>query len=480
LAALIGVNRRKKIEETKMNRPVDNDLCDDPRVAEARRLIREAVSEHRGQISGLRPADEGKQLAFSELLAKLAELRGGGLYYPYLGSGIGNGSLVELVDGSVKYDMITGIGVHVAGHSNVDLIDALVQASISDTVMQGNLQQNVDSLRLCDRLIQSARESGSELAHCFLSTSGATANENAIKMLFQARYPADRLLAFSNCFAGRTMALAQLTDRPGNRDGLPATIDVDYVPFFDANDPQSVSHSLAVLSEHLRRYPKRHAGMCLELIQGEGGYYAAPREFFIALIECLREHEIPTLFDEVQTFGRTTRLFAFQHLELDAYTDIVTIGKMSQVCATLFTDQYKSRPGLVSQTFTGSTASIHAANYILGQLEDSGQLGPDGRTTVIHERFAGHFQSLHDAHPDWISGPWGIGGMVAFTAMDGSVEKTKRFLNELYTAGVIAFPAGANPTRVRMLPPLLAVQDDDIDNVCQIITQTLERTAEMN
>lgn len=456
-----------------MNQLVDDNLQNDARITEARRLIREAVNEHRGRITGLREADESKRIEYSELLAKLSELRGGGLYYPYLGSGLGNGSLVELADGSVKYDMITGIGVHVAGHSDVGLIDALVQASISDTVMQGNLQQNADSLRLCDRLVQSARETGSQLAHCFLSTSGATANENAIKMMFQARYPADRLLAFRNCFAGRTMALAQLTDRPGNRDGLPATLAVDYVPFFDADNPNSVAESLAVLKEHLRRYPKRHAGMCLELIQGEGGYYSAPREFFIELIDCLREHGIPSFFDEVQTFGRTTRLFAFQHLELDEYADIVTIGKMSQVCATLFTDQYKARPGLVSQTFTGSTATIHAASYILQQLEEGGHFGADGRTAAIHKRFADHFQSMHEAHPDRISGPWGIGGMVAFTAFDGSPERTKGFLNDLYTAGVIAFPAGADPMRVRMLPPLLAVQDEDIDNVCQIIAKVL-------
>jgi len=41
--------------------------------------------------------------------------------------------------------------------------------------------------------------------------------------------------------------------------------------------------------------------------------------------------------DEVQTFGRTTRLFAFQHFGLESLIDIVTVGKMLQVCATLFT-----------------------------------------------------------------------------------------------------------------------------------------------
>ncbi len=63
--------------------------------------------------------------------------------------------------------------------------------------------------------------------------------------------------------------------------------------------------------------------------------------------------------------------------------------------------------------------------------------------------------------------------MVAFTALDGSGDKSKQFLNRLFEAGVIAFPAGSNPTRVRMLPPLLAITDDEIDAACGVIEQVL-------
>ncbi len=452
----------------------EDSLEEDPRIVEARKLIREAVADHVIRIDCVRPPDHSLQESYDQLLKQFGELRGGGLYYRYLGSGLGNGALVELVDGSVKYDMISGIGVHIYGHTHIGMIDELVQAAISDTVMQGNLQQNLDSLRLCDDLVRIARSSGSGLEHCFLSTSGATANENALKMMFQKKHPADRMLTFRNSFSGRTMALAQLTDRPKNREGLPTTLSVDYIPFFDNDQPaQSTKASLAALSEHLHRYPESHAGMCLELIQGEGGYYSAPREFFIALFDVLREHDIPIWIDEVQTFGRTSRMFAFQHLELDEYVDVVTLGKMSQVCATLFTKDLKARPGLVSQTFTGATSSIRAAQFILKQFCEGNYLGENGRTLQIHNRFVQHFERLHAENPNSIRGPWGIGGMVAFTVFDGSAERTKDFLNRLFEAGVIAFPAGAEPTRVRMLPPLLVMLDKDIDAVCGLIENVL-------
>jgi acetylornithine aminotransferase len=447
----------------------------DPRVAQAQRLLREALTEHRAALQGVRPPEADRQATHAALLQDFADRRGGKLFFPYLGSGLGNGALVELADGSVKFDMITGIGVHAFGHSDPELLQASLDAALGDAVMQGNLQQNVESAALCREFVELA---GGAIKHCFLSTSGATANENALKMLFQKRFPADRMLAFSNCFAGRTLATSQLTDRAKNRVGLPTVLAVDYVPFFDAARPeQSTAESLARIKEHLERYPGSHAGMILELVQGEGGYYTAPPQFYRALCQLLRQHQVPIFFDEIQTFGRTTRPFAYQHFGLEEFADVVTVGKLTQVCATLFRDELVPRPGLVSQTFTGATSSIFAARSILQRLREGHYFGEQGRIQQVHARFVRRFETLHAAHPDRISGPWGLGGMLAFTAFDGGGEKNRQVLDALFAAGVIAFSAGADPTRVRMLPPFGVIIDDQIDAVCDIIDGVLAALA---
>jgi acetylornithine aminotransferase len=451
-------------------------LRSDPRIAQARQLLQSALQEHRSALTGVRPPRSSRQQQYSEAIATFSEQRGGKLFFPYLGSGIGNGPLVELADGSVKFDMISGIGVHVFGHSDPELMDAGLAAALEDTIMQGNLQQNVESAELCRSMIEIASSTGAPLRHCFLTTSGATANENALKLLFQARAPATRMLAFSNCFSGRTLATSQLTDRPKNRVGMPTVLAVDYVPFFDHKHPAgSEQRTISCLQEHVQRYPGAHAGMILEVIQGEGGYYAAPAEFLSAVCRALRESQIPIFFDEIQTFGRTTRPFAFQHFGLDEFADVVTVGKMTQVCATLFRDELVPQPGLISQTFTGATASIRAAGVILKRLREGTFFGTQGRLMQIHARFAQHFDRLHAECPECISGPWGIGGMVAFTAGDGSPAQAKRVLEELFASGVIAFSAGADPTRIRMLPPFGVISDSQIDAVCAIIETVLKR-----
>jgi acetylornithine aminotransferase len=450
---------------------------DDPRIVEAKRLLLEVAAERRSRLSGVRPPDPARAERYRETLGRFVEHRGGPLFFPYLGSGSGAGALVELADGSVKLDMVSGIGVHVLGHGDPSLVEAGVEAALRDVVMQGNLQQNVESAAFADRLMTIARESGAALDHCFLTTSGAMANENALKILFQARAPADRLLALDGCFAGRTLGLAAITDEPAYRDGLPPTLTVDYVPFFDPRDAHAATtRAVDVLERHLRRYPGRHAAMVFELVQGEGGFRPGRRDYFLALMETVRRHGVAVFVDEIQTFGRTTRWFAFEHFGLERYVDVVTIGKMTQVCATLFAGALKPRPGLVSQTFTASTSAILAGAAILDRLGAGGHFGEDGRNARIHARFADHFERIAERHALRF-GPgvhgWGLGGMVAFEVHGGDLAATKQFLGRLFDAGVVAYYAGSSPARVRFLPPLGAVTDEDIDLACRLVERSL-------
>ncbi len=453
-------------------------LASDPRVQRARALLAEAVAEHRATLTQVRSPDPARLAGYGQLLEQFGKLRGGSLYYPYLGSGGGRGALVELGDGSVKYDLISGIGVHHLGHGHAAMLEASIDAALADTLMQGNLQQTKASVSLSAKLVEWARAGGAAMAHCFLTTSGAMANENALKLALQKRHPASRILAFAGGFAGRTLALSQITDKPAFRGGLPTVLAVDYVPFFDPDrSRQSTDAAVRVLGAHLSRYPGQHAAMCLELVQGEGGYHVGERAFFVALCDMLKEAGVAVFFDEVQTFGRTTRPYAFQHFGLDAYADIVTIGKMTQVCATLFSDAWVPRPGLISQTFTGATAAILAAERLLETLDEAGCFGQSGRNAAVHDRFVEHFEAIAARHPGVLHGPFGMGGMIACTPLNGSEAKVKRFAHALFDAGVIGFVAGTSPVRMRFLPPVPVIRDEDIDAACGIIEATLVQVA---
>jgi 4-aminobutyrate aminotransferase-like enzyme len=458
-----------------MAKTVGESFFSDPRLKDAKKLIQDALKEHQSKITGVRGAIPELKESYDQLLKRMADYRGGALFYNYLGSGIGNGPLVELADGSVKYDFITGIGVHYMGHSHHGVISAQIDGAISNTVMNGHLQQNTDSAKLVELFSTQACKYGAEVKNVFLSTSGAMANENAFKVIFQKRFPANRFFAFEKCFAGRTLGMAWVTDKAAYRAGLPKTIDVDYIPFYDPNDHKgSIDRAVYAMKKQITRFPCQHAGFIMEFIQGENGSWPGHTEFFEALINVCRENGISVFDDEVQTFARTTELFAFQHFKLDKLVDVVSVGKNSQVCATLFKDDHKPKPGLISQTFTGSSSQIAAANYVINEIVNGGYLGVNGKIEKLHQHFKGQLEKLSAKHPNKIKGPFGIGAMVGMTVFNGDEAKSKAFTMKLFENGVLSFMAGGGTTtRVRFLMPIMAVETNHIDDVCVIMDKTL-------
>ena len=451
----------------------------DPRLQQARQLIADAVADAQQGIDRPRPADPALAASYQQQLDTFAKLRGGALPIPYLGSGLGRGPLVELRDGSVKYDMICGIGVHGLGHSDPGLIEAGIDGALADAVMQGNLQQNAESAALCDDLVERACRHGAKLEHCFLTTSGSMANDNALKIIFQKHAPADRIMAFSHCFGGRTLAMASVTDKAAYRVGLPETMKVGYLPFYKPGGKQkSIDSTIKHLNNHVARYAGRVSGVMFEMIQGEGGYNAGDAEYFQAVMARCKELGLAVWVDEIQSFGRTSTPFAFQHYGLDELVDVVSVGKMTQVCATLFTDSYKPRPGLISQTFTGASSQIFAGREMLKRLDEHGAFGVDGLNMTTRGHFAELLSALHHRHPDKLgSGLYGEGSMIGFEVFGGDAPKTLAVMHKLYELGVIAFVCGSDPMRLRFLPPVCVMRAGDAQAVCDLLEQALVAVA---
>src|ERR1700722_807338 len=126
------------LKEDSENLTFSSPLWQNPKIKQAKQLLLEAVKEESQKITGIRPPNPKLKQSYEKLLNEFNACRGATLRYPYIGTGVGRGPLVELLDGSVKYDFITGIGVHFFGHSYPALIESSIDSAISDTIMQGN------------------------------------------------------------------------------------------------------------------------------------------------------------------------------------------------------------------------------------------------------------------------------------------------------------------------------------------------------
>lgn len=402
---------------------------------------------------------------------RAGQFRGRPLHYPYVGTGAGRGPFVELEDGSIKLDLINGIGIHLMGHGHPRLMQAAVRGALSDIVTQGNLQPNKEYQQFTEKLVQLASKH-SRLKYAWLSTCGTMANENALKISRQKNTPARMVMSFANAFAGRSTMMAEVTDNPAYKVGLPTYNEVLRIPFFDKRDPKSAEKALSTLKEHVAKHEKNISAFAFEPMLGEGGYQAAPREFFVPLLEFCQEKGIAVWADEVQTFTRTGELFAFETLGLGKYIDICTLAKTAQVGATLYTEEYNPKPGLIAGTFSGSSTSLSVGLEILEMLQE-GFLGPNGRIMQIHKRFISKLNELNETTcKGKVQDAGGMGLMIAFTPFDGKKEQVDALTKKLFNNGLIGFTCGKDPVRVRFLVPAI-IQDEEIDLAIKIVEKTI-------
>jgi 4-aminobutyrate aminotransferase-like enzyme len=467
-----------------------------PAVRAAIKTIVDEAQKHAAQITDVRgPVSDAAKLEFDTLMADAAAARGRGLLYPYIASGLGHGPLVELVDGSVKYDMIAGIGVHFFGHSDPDLMAHALDAATGDTAQQGHLMPNDEAIRLNKIIVEEASRH-SNLRHAFLCNSGAMANENALKVCYQKHAPASRVIAFAHCFMGRSVTMAQIGDSAAGRQGIPLSTQVDYLPFFDhvaarrmsAGDVSGSTRYIDMVCYHLEqyieRYPKQHACMIFELVQGEGGFNTALPDFHRALMTICKAHNIAVWDDEVQTFGRTEKMFCFDALGLGDMVDVCCIGKMSQVCAALYTPEYNPQAGLLSGTFLGGSVELRVGRRIIERLRDGNYYGPSGIIRQHHDTFTKHVRDLAARHPDWFGhNPQvpdivgGFGGMMRFTPFAGAKDPIMKLCRVLFDEGIVAFYCGHDPYHLRFLPPLGVMRLDQWPRVFQLVESAMAKVA---
>ena len=94
------------------------------------------VGKRGSGIQGVKGPDPDKVSRMDQVAEEISATRGRPLFFRYVGSGRGRGAHVELVDGSVKLDLINGIGINIMGHSHPEVIRASIKGAMSDVVMQ--------------------------------------------------------------------------------------------------------------------------------------------------------------------------------------------------------------------------------------------------------------------------------------------------------------------------------------------------------
>jgi 4-aminobutyrate aminotransferase-like enzyme len=156
---------------------------------------------------------------------------------------------------------------------------------------------------------------------------------------------------------------------------------------------------------------------------------------------------------------------------------VVTIGKVLQGSAALFTRAYNPRPGLVAGTFAGSTAGMAVGARILERLESEGYLGPEGRLAVLARRVERRFEALARRLPRAVGRRSGLGAMQAFVPFDGSEAVVQAVIRAAFEEGLLVWSAGHAPGKIRLLLPV-NVTDEELEAGFAMLEKALRRVGD--
>ena len=395
------------------------------------------------------------------------------------------GAYLYDTDGTRYLDLLGGFGMYGLGRNNPRIRAALVEALELETPGMMAMGTTLLPGLLAEALIGLA---GGGIERCLFTSTGTGAVEAALK-LGRAATGRTRVLSAEHGFHGLTLgALSANGNAEFTARFQPLLPGFEQVPFGD----------LEALEEQLRR--EDVALFLVEPVQGKG-IHLPPDGYLAGAQELCRRHGKLFCVDEVMTgFGRTGRMFAFQHWGLEP--DLVTVAKSLSggyvpVGALLMARSvhgavFDSMPHAMSHgsTFAPNELAMAAGLATLHELrerrlvEESARLGE--RLLELTRPLVEEFDIVHDVRG------LGLAWAIEFGEPKGSGRMTYRMTERAQRglfAQLVVVPlfsdhkiltqvAGHKLAVVKVLPPLV-LSDDDVEEFVDALRTTIEQAQHM-
>jgi len=386
------------------------------------------------------------------------------------------GAYLYTADGRKIFDGISSWWVTTHGHSHLAIRAAIaVQAEkLSQTILANFMHDAVNNC--ISELGQVVDE---KFAYTFLSDSGSTANEVALKMAVGAwhhrgqpqRY---KIITFDHSYHGATLGATSLGARGVfSRPHEALLFEVLRVP----SPAVDAAACLDSLKKIFAAHKNEIAAVIIEpLIQGAGGMKFYAPEILDEITRIARAKGAFVIFDEVMTgFGRTGMMFAYQQCK--ELPDIITLAKgitggFLPMGATLasaeifdtFYAQDKSRMLFHSTSYSGNALACAAVAANLKVWRDENTNAKLSAINAYHQKFLPRLK-VHNPR---------ICGTIAAFEIEGTnnnyLANIGQDLQEFcLTRGVLLRPMG---NTMYIMPPY-CTREPDLENCYDMLAEFL-------
>lgn len=381
--------------------------------------------------------------------------------------------------GNKWLDFTSTIFVANAGHSNKNILKA-IQRMIDKPLLHSYTYPNIERIRYLEVLMSKCPD---YLEKAYLVSSGTETTEMALKLMKMAKSSNDlrktKIIAFKNSYHGRTLGSQQLSGNEKAKDWIkhkdPDILHIDFpYPWLESsNNPHQFDKQMEEICQTWNLNPMKDiSGFMIETFQGWGAFFY-PEQYIKALSKYSKKNNMIVCFDEMQAgFGRTGKLFGFEHYDIEP--DLVCLGKGASSGFPL--SLLIGKKDIMDLPEVGSMSSTHSANPLgcaigkanleeicdNGLLENSLNLGG-----YLHSSLA----KLCAKFPEYILGHFGRGLLAAIVFKEAEHSSLcDSICEKAFQKGLLLVHTGRES--IKLAPPL-SIQKEAIDEGIKVLDEVL-------
>ena len=402
--------------------------------------------------------------------------------------------LQDAKDGKKYLDFFSYFASSAVGHNHPKMSTPDFRAKVAEVALHNPANSDLYTVEMAQFVATFERVAmPDEFKHLFIIAGGALAVENAIKVAFDWKTRKNmaagkgekgyKVIHFKEAFHGRSGYTLSMTNTfDPNKTKLFAKFDWPRVENPKLAFPlegdnlknviEAEKRSLAQIEDAILKNPDDIAALIIEPIQGEGGDNHFRPEFFRALREITKKHDIMFICDEVQSgIGLTGKMWAYQNY--DVVPDIVAFGKKAQVCGIMVTgkvDEVKENvfviPSRINSTWGGNLTDMVRAQRIFEIIEEDKLVE---NAAKVGAYLIEKFHAMAKAFPTLVTSVRGRGLMCAFDLPN--TEQRGKFRETCFQKEMMILASGPRSVRCR---PALICSKEDVDKAMAIMYDVLK------
>jgi len=359
----------------------------------------------------------------------------------------GQGSYIWDENGVQYLDMYGGHAVISIGHTHPHWVKR-IEGQLEKIAFYSNSVRIPIQQELADKL---GKLSGKEDYQLFLCSSGAEANENALK-LASFHNGRKKVISFTKSFHGRTSLAVAATDNPSIIAPVNETDNVVFLPFNDE----------AALKTYFQTKGNEVSAIIVEGVQGVGGINVASESFLQLIRRLCDQNNAVFIADAVQDgYGRTGKFFSHDYagVNADIYTLAKGMGNGFPVGGILIAPHIQPKHGMLGTTFGGNHLACAAALAVLEAMEEE--------KLIDMAKQRGMYLMNRLKAIDDIENVRGRGLMIGFDVPAELKDLRKKLLYDFNI-----FTGEAKPNVIRLLPSL-AITRKQVDEFLDALQEAI-------